>query len=231
LLDGAKHLLSEASDLEARIRHGVDQITGPVRISASFDMGRNRIAPLLDAFMKQHPGVEIDLILTDGFIDLVSQGIDLAVRFGDLKDSSLHARRLGQNPRLVCASPKYLKRHGTPEHPRNLDQHNCVLMRFGAFVEREWTFTVKRKQSAFVVRGNRIANDGELVRRWCVAGHGIALKSKWDIEADLKARRLVQILADFTPPPASLQIVFPSNKTMPSRVRALIDFLAEEFES
>jgi len=229
LLVGAKNLLSDAADLEARIGQGVDQVSGPIRMTASFDLGRNRIAPLLDAFMKKYPGVELDLILTDGFSDLISEGIDVALRFGDLKDSSLHARKIGEHTRVVCASPKYLKRHGVPQHPADLAQHNCLLMRFGNSIDREWKFIDNRRRVTHVVRGNRITNDGEVVRRWCLAGHGIALKSNWDVDADLKAGRLVQVLGKFAPPPSSIQIIFPSNHAMPKRIRTLIDFLAAAF--
>lgn len=229
LVSGARRILAEAEELEARIRLGVEKISGTIRISAPVDLGRNRIAPLLDDFMQQHREIHIDLTLSDGYIDLVSEGIDLAIRFGELGDSTLRARKIGSNRRVVCAAPDYFKAHGTPKHPSDLAHHNCILMRFGGLVDSSWRFIVDNREKSFVLRGNRIANDGELVRKWCVAGHGIALKSIWDVRDDLNSGALRQILKPFAPPPASLQIVYPAGATQPRRIRLLMDHLSNGF--
>lgn len=229
LAEGARDLVSEVNDLEARVRLGVEQLSGPIRISAPFDLGRHRVARTLDLFMAAHPDVSVDLSLTDGYVDLVAQGLDLGIRFGDLKDSTLHARKLGVNRRLVCASPAYLDHWGVPEHPSDLADHNCLLMRFGGNIDQEWPFVLEGKRKIFIVRGKRMANDGELVRHWCCKGHGIALKSIWDIGEDLAAGRVVELLSAFEPPPSSLQVIYPGGRKLPKRVRAMIDFLCEEF--
>src|SRR5258708_6800329 len=129
LVEGARRLLAEADELEALIRLGVEKISGPIRLSAPIDLGRSYIVPTLDAFLAEHPEVTIDLSLTDGYVDLVGQGQDLAVRYGELADSTLRVKRLGDNRRAVCASPAYLKRQGTPRHPDELRDHECILMR------------------------------------------------------------------------------------------------------
>lgn len=227
LVEGARGLLADAEELEARIRHGVEKLSGPIRLSAPFDLGRARISPLLDSFLAEHPDVAIDLCLSDGYVDLVGQGIDLAVRFGNLKDSSHYVRKLGSNRRVVCAAPQYLAKAGTPSQPSELTSHACVLMRFGENVDREWPFVVEGKQITMLVSGPRIANDGALVRQWCIDGHGIALKSIWDVEVDLKRGRLIEILAGFAPTPSSLQVVYPGGRNLPRRIRALIDHLVE----
>lgn len=229
LLEGARGLVSEASDLEARVRLGVEQLSGPIRISAPFDLGRHRVVWMLDRFMVEHPDVTMDLSLTDGYVDLVAQGLDLGIRFGDLKDSSLRSKKLGSNRRLVCASPDYLERFGTPRHPDDLAGHNCLLMRFGDNIDQEWPFILEGKRKSVIVRGNRRANDGDLVRHWCREGHGIALKSIWDIREDLAEGRVVELLSRFEPPPTSLQALYPGGRNLPKRVRALIDFLGEQF--
>jgi DNA-binding transcriptional LysR family regulator len=226
LVDGARRLLADADDLEARIRHGVEKLSGVIRVSAPLDLGRKRIAPLLDAFMAEHPEIKLDLRLADGYMDLVGLGIDIAIRFGNLKDSSLHARKLGNNRRVVCASPEYLRQNGTPQTPDDLTHHNCILMRFGETIDHEWSFVVGGKSTVQMVRGNRIANDGALVRQWCLAGHGIALKSIWDVEDDLSGGKLVELLADYAPPPSALQVVYAGGGSLPRRVRAVIDHLA-----
>lgn len=176
LLDSARQLVSDAHDIEARIKLGVHQLSGFIRLSAPIDLGRNRISNVVDAFITQHPNIHIELHLSDGYVDLAGQGIDLAVRLGDLKDSSLNAVRLASNRRIVCAAPSYLQQHGTPLTPSDLSKHNCLLMRFAAGVDREWTFTEVGLRRTVTVSGNRIANDGSLVRQWCLQGHGLALK-------------------------------------------------------
>lgn len=226
LLEGARRLLAESEELESQIRNGVEKLSGPVRISAPFDLGRNRIAPLLDVFMQQHPEVRLELCLTDGYVDLVGQGIDVAIRFGALKDSQLHARKIGENHRIVCASPSYLEQHGTPQHPKDLESHNCLLMRFGETIDNEWSFRTGAKDFTVMVKGNRITNDGALVRSWCLQGFGIVLKSNWDVERHLAQGDLVQLLVDFVPSPSSLQIVYVGGQGMPRRNRMLIDHLA-----
>jgi DNA-binding transcriptional LysR family regulator len=229
LLSGARQLVSDASDMEARIRLGVDRISGPIRLSAPIDLGRQRLVPALDAFMAEHPDVTLELVLSDGYVDLAAQGIDLALRLGTLKDSSMRAVRLGSNRRVVCASPSYLAQRGTPQRPADLAHHNCLLMRFGTGVDREWAFVEGGRRSVQVVSGNRIANDGSLVRRWCLQGCGITLKSEWDLRDDLREGHLVALLESFEPPPSALQLLYQGGAAMPRRVRALIDALVTAF--
>lgn len=229
LLDGARQLVSDANDIEARIKLGVEQLSGLIRLSASIDLGRNLVNKVVDAFMEAHPAVSVELHLSDGYVDLAGQGIDLAVRLGDLKDSSLNAVRLGANRRLVCAAPTYLQKHGTPLTPNDLAKHNCLLMRFGTGIDREWTFIEAGKRRTVTVTGNRIANDGSLVRQWCLQGRGIALKSYWDVKDDLAQGRLQEILSDYATLQNSIHVVYQGGKAIPKRVRALIDALIVAF--
>ena len=229
LVDGARQLVNDAADIQARIRSGVAQISGTIRISVPIDLGRNLVSRLLDDFMQAHPDIRVELVLSDGYVDLAGMGIDLAVRLGELKDSSLHAVRLAPARRLVCAAPAYLQRYGTPELPGDLPSHNCLLMRFGAGVDSDWAFTTAGKRSVVRVGGNRIANDGELVRHWCVQGYGIALKSNWDVRDDLASGRLTELLAPYNASHSSLQVVYQGGSAIPKRVRALIDTLVEHF--
>jgi DNA-binding transcriptional LysR family regulator len=231
LVEGAKRLLAEADELEARIRFGVKKISGPIRLSAPIDLGRSYLVPVLDAFLAEHPEVTIDLNLTDGYVDLVGQGQDLAIRYGELADSTLRVKRLGHNRRVVCASPEYLRDKGLPQHPDDLAHHECILMRFGQTIDREWPFQIDGEARRIVVRGHRIANDGGLVRDWCRNGYGIARKSIWDIEADLKAGTLVELLREFSAGSTGLQIVYPATQDQPKRVRLLIERIGEAFSS
>ena len=229
LLESARQLISDAKDIEARIRLGATQLSGLIRISAPLDLGRNIVSKTLDAFIATHPNISIELILSDGYVDLAAQGIDLAVRFGDLKDSSLNTVRLGINRRIVCASPAYIQRYGAPTTPQELLAHNCLLMRFGAGVDREWVFNNQGKRLSVTVKGNRIANDGSLVRQWCIEGHGIALKSYWDVVDDLAQGRLTELLSDYAGSQNTIQVVYQGGRAIPQRVRAAIDALAAAF--
>jgi len=230
LVDGARRLLSEADELETSIRLGIDKVSGPIRLSAPSDLGRSRIAPLIDDFLIANPEVSVDLTLSDGYVDVVKQGLDFAIRIGDLPDSALIVRKLAENRRVVCAAPAYLSNRGTPIHPDDLVHHNCLTMRFGQTVAREWSFIVKGKACVVAVNGDRVADDGGLVRNWCLAGHGIALKSIWDVESDFASGALVELLPTFSSGATQLQIVYPSKQTMPRRVRMLTRYLEAHFQ-
>ena len=168
LVDGARRLLAEADELESRVRLGVQTLSGPVRLSAPADLGRERVVPVVDAFLAEHPGVTVDLHLGDGYVDVVGQS-----RF---RDPSRGARRqfaaqlFARRARVVCASPAYLAAHGTPRHPDDLAAHDCIVMRFGQDLYAEWPFSIEGEPRRVTVRGRRVVNDGALVRAWCVAG-------------------------------------------------------------
>ncbi|WP_175835391.1 LysR family transcriptional regulator [Burkholderia anthina] len=227
LVAGARRLLAEADELESRVRLGAQTLSGPVRLSAPADLGQARVVPVVDAFLAEHPGVTVDLHLGDGYVDLVGQGLDFAIRRGTLADSALRSRSLGRSRRVVCAAPAYLAAHGTPRHPDELAAHDCIVMRFGQELYAEWPFRIDTDLKRVMVRGRRVANDGALVRAWCVAGHGIALKSLLDVEQDLASGALVEILRDFSPGEVDLQIVYPGAGVQPRRVRALIERLTQ----
>jgi DNA-binding transcriptional LysR family regulator len=229
LVEGARRLLAEADELEAQIRLGVDKISGPIRLSAPIDLGRSHIVSILDAFLAQHPEVAIDLNLTDGYVDLVGQGQDFAIRYGELADSTLRVKRLVESRRIVCAFPAYLETRGTPQHPDDLIHHECLVMRYGLTTDRDWPFRIDGKERRVLVRGHRIANDGELVRVWCRNGFGIARKSRLDVAADLREGALVELLQDFSSGDTGLQIVYPATQAQPRRVRLLIERIAEAF--
>lgn len=226
LAEGARRLLAESDELESRIKHGAHKISGAIRLSAPVDLGQNRIVPILDRFLEAHPDVTIDLNLTDSFVDLVAQGIDFAVRYGTLEDSTLKAKPIGENRRLICASPGYLQRHGVPVHPEELGHHECLLLRFALNLDHAWSFQVDGKPYTVNVRGQRTANNGELIKRWALQGYGLCKKSVWDVQADLEAGRLIEVLAPFSSTLTALHIVYPPSRVQPRRVRALMEVIA-----
>lgn len=230
LLEGSKFVLSEVEELETRIRLGAQTLSGPIRVSAPIDLGRTVVSAEIDHFLSENPAASVELLLADGYVDIVGQGVDIAVRFGVITDSSLRVRSLGQKRRVVCAAPAYLEKHGTPKNPADLKTHDCLLMRFGQNLDNVWRFGPAAMQQIVTVRGNRVANDGALVRQWCLAGHGIMLKSELDVGADIRAGNLLELLADHAPPPTPLQMLFPPSRSQPRRVRALADQLAAKLE-
>lgn len=225
LMDGGKSILGDVSDLDARIRYNARTLSGPIRISAPNDLGRGVVSRAVAEFMQENPSVTIELALSDGYIDLVAQGFDLAIRFGNIADTSLRIRNLGHHRRLVCAAPSYLERCGAPKRPEDLCAHNCLVMRFGQTLDNVWEFGSGPKRRRIPVRGDRIVNDGWLIRAWALAGHGIVLKSEMDVGGDIRSGKLVSLLEDYLPPPTPLQLMFPPARAQPRRVGALAEWL------
>lgn len=222
----ARRLLAEWEGAVSRLSEE-GPLQGPIRITATNDFGRKTIVPLVDEFMAQHPGVSVTFLLGDGVMDLLENQLDLALRSGPLNDSGLKARLLVQGPRLVCASPAYWKEHGKPAHPRELAHHNClVLARATGGPMSVWPFNVDGEHLTVKVAGNRVANDGGVLREWGIQGRGVIAKNKWDIRAELEAGLLETALEEYVCERVDLFAVYPGEA--PSRrVAVLMDFLAQ----
>jgi DNA-binding transcriptional LysR family regulator len=225
LLTGSKAVLAEMEDLEARIKHGANSLSGPIRISAPVDLGRSLVSSVIDRFTQEHPAISIELALSDGYVNMVRDGFDLALRFGSIGDSTLRIKNLGHFKRVVCAAPEYLQQNATPQTPADLSRHNCLVMRFGNTLDNVWHFAFGQQKQAVIVSGDKIVNDGYLVRQWALAGHGIILKSEFDVGQDLKKGKLVALLQEYASPPTALQIMFPPGRAQPRRIRALAEKL------
>ncbi|WP_417247438.1 LysR family transcriptional regulator [Celeribacter sp.] len=223
LLSGAKVVLGEVEELEARIRHGAETLSGPIRVSAPIDLGRSIVSDVVAGFTAENPATSVELLLSDGYVDIVGQGVDLALRYGVITDSTLRTRSLGHFRRIVCAAPAYIAEHGVPDTPEDLTQHNCLIMRLGMTLDNLWRFGPDTKPQTVTVRGNKTVNDGALVRQWAIEGHGIILKSEMDVALDIAAGRLVALLENYAAPPSPLQMMFPPGRAQPRRVRALAD--------
>jgi len=230
VLETARHLVSDAVDLEARVLYGMNNLTGLIRVSAPADMGRWRIVPLIDEFMQQHPEIRVEFTISDRYLNLIESGVDVAVRLGDPKDISLSTEKIARNYRVVCAAPAYIEKFGRPETPQDLRDHNCLLMRLRSAVDSQWHLKSKKGDDVVLVSGDRIANNGDLVRQWCLSGHGIVLKSIWDVHEDLKAGRLIRLLPEYTVDSQNIQIIYPIRaSSLPRRTRVLIDFISAAF--
>lgn len=233
-MEDCQRLLSDVANAEAGVSAGGVHASGHLRITAPAGFGRRHVAPLLPAFRKTHPEVTLSLNLSDRVVDLSAEGFDCAVRVGDLPDSSLVSVRLADNRRLCVAAPSYLERHGVPQHPSDLQRFDCLALSSDASQSRGWAFQLsKDKGNSNIVhlrpKGPLDCTDGQVLHQWCIDGHGIAWRSTWEVDADIRAGRLQSVLDDFAAPPNGIYAVFPQRKHMPLRVRLWIDFLKHHY--
>lgn len=199
-------------------------VSGSLKVSAPTSFGRLHIAPHLKAFMERHPDLNIHLVLTDEFTDIVGGGFDLAIRIAELNDSSLVARRLAPVRRVLCASPAYVSTHGMPQTIDDLKRHVCLP----AHNYDAWRLEGPQGSLSFRPDGRLITNSSEVIREAVIAGLGIALRSTWDVGPELKSGRLVQVLPAYeSSKNVSLSAVYPSRQFLPAKVRLFIDYLAE----
>ncbi len=230
LAEQGRPLVEDLEALTGGLRQAAQEITGTLRVTASASFGRQYLSPLLPEFLALHPRVRLSINLTDQMVDLVSAGFDMAIRIGALDDSSLVARKLAVNHRVLCASPDYLRRHGAPRTPQELADHECVLLVGSQGRQDVWRFgDGAGGEIAVRVRGRVETNYGELVRDSAVAGMGIAVHSSWHVCNDLREGRLVQVLPDYPLADSGIYAVMPQRRLVPPRVRAFGDFLAERF--
>ena len=232
-LEDCQRLLADFANAEASVSAGGVKASGHLRITAPAGFGRRHVAPLVPRFRELHGEVTISLNLSDRVVDLGGEGLDCAVRVGDLPDSSLVSVRLADNRRLCVASPRYLRHHGTPLHPSDLARFDCLTLSSDASQTRGWAFRVPRNGATEVVHlkpgGPLDCSDGQVLHDWCLAGYGIAWRSTWEVEAELAAGRLVAVLEDFAAPPNGIYAVFPQRKHLPLRLRLWIDFLKHHY--
>jgi len=203
------------------------ELTGRIRITATNDLGRQLIAPLIDAFMGEHPGLRVHLFLSDTVVDLVDAGFDVGIRTGPLRDSELKARLLLRGRKCVCASPDYWKRRGKPQHPRELSDHNCLVLGSPDETQMSWSFRDGATRFRVRVAGDRTVNDGQALKDWAVAGAGVVMKSVFDVADDLAAGRLETALDAYNSEATNLYAVFPPRGHDSRRVRALLDYLSQ----
>ncbi len=223
-LADARKLLADWDASIAGVQDG--PLRGPIRMTATQHFGRTEVAPLIDRFLDLHPAVQIALHLSDGVVDLVEQDIDLALRNGPLADSALKARLMLRGRRVVCAAPSYWANHAAPNHPDDLAAHNCLVHPRPGSTFSSWSFTVEGRPVTVRVAGNRVANDGGVLRQWALDGHGVIMRNALDIRKELASGALVTALDTFVTSNANLYAVT-AGSVSSQRVRTLIDFLAK----
>ncbi|UUO23881.1 LysR family transcriptional regulator [Colwellia sp. M166] len=198
-------------------------VDGELRIAISSDLGRNLVAPWLDEFMQTHSAITLKVSLSDSNIDFYRDGVDIALRYGSPTDSNMYGFKVCNIPRLLCASPNYLEQHGTPTHPNDLVTHNGLFYQLSDIIHNVWLFSHQGEKFKIKMNGNRAANDGDLVRRWCVAGKGLATKSALDVASDLLAGDLVNVIPEYKATDTELWIICPSRQSITPAVRLLRD--------
>ena len=230
--DAGRLLYAHAVRVVAELTHARDalsrqrrEISGLLKITAPHSFGKRRLVPLLAQFSAKHPQLRIQLHLSDEVLDLIAGGFDLAIRYGALRDSSMVARELINNRRILCASPDYLRRFGQPQKLVDLMRHRCIVT--GAGPLSEWRFDTQRRSGPTRIAAHIICNDGEAAHAMALAGMGIVLKSIWDVADDLKSERLVQILPKQAVAEAPINAVYLRGHNRVPRVRAFIDFLGD----
>ena len=228
----SKRILAEVDDARLSVTQLEAEPRGMLKLSVPVVFGRLHIAPALPGFVASYPAVQIDLSLTDAFVDLVEEGVDLAVRIGELQDSSLIARRLARNTRVICGSPGYFERAGVPTAPADLGRHNCLIYKrqpnraLWRLRDRQQTYEVE-------VRGSLWANNADALHTAALAGLGVAILPTWMVGQDVRAGALQVVFADYQVSPGALDTsiyaVFPYARHLSPKVRALVDVLARRF--
>lgn len=224
-------IIAEIDVMEAEVSAKVRTPKGRLRVSAPSEIGRRRIAPLVSEFTELYPATSIELILTDAKPDVLGDELDLGLQTGLPSDGNLIARKLLGGSRVVCASPRYLSEHAAPEVPQDLTRHNCIRMiRWGQVFDR-WRFVVDGVQQEVVVSGALTANGADVVHNWILAGHGIGIKARWDIQTELEDGRLVEVLAPYSHDQMNLYAVYASRSHLPQRIRMFIDFISSGLQN
>lgn len=224
-LEDCQRILTDLANAEAALTLGSARASGHLRVTAPAGFGRKHVAPLLLEFLRAHPEVGASLDLSDRSADLVSEGIDCAVRLGGLLDSSLVAVRLGEMRRVVVGSPAYFQRRGVPRTLADLARHDCLALA----TQSGWNFLDAERQELFKPPGRFVCNDGAVLHEWALAGMGLAWRSLWEVGEDLRWGRLVSVLDDHATPPVGIHAVFPQRRHLPLRVRLFIDLLKDNY--
>jgi DNA-binding transcriptional LysR family regulator len=214
-------LCEEAEDFVSRRN---TKPRGLLKITMPTTFGRLHIAPYLGDFLARYPDIELDTHLSDRFVDMIREGFDLAIRIGELEDSSLVARKIAADNRVICAAPLYLEKHGTPPSLADLNLHNCL----SAGAQDTWRLEGPQGQEQVRTNGNVRSNSGEFIREAVLGGLGLGLRSTWDIGQELKSGKLKVVLPQYRGSSnVAVYAVYPCREFMPAKVNVFIEFLAE----
>lgn len=225
-----RQILAAVDAAEHSFQSGREVIAGPLRIGSSVSFGRLQIATRLPEFLRRHPEVQIDLLLSDQNQDLVSEGLDVTFRIGELNDSGLLARHVGTTHRVTVASPDYLAQHGQPQTPEALREHNCLLFNL-LNSQNLWVYEKDARRHEVRIKGNAQSNNSEAIREMVLGGMGIALSPVWLFSEDLKVGRVTAILQEYIAQSLPMHAVSPANRRQSARVKAFVDYMSQALES
>jgi DNA-binding transcriptional LysR family regulator len=223
-------LLGEIDEAEERVRSRKRGASGLLKVTATAAFARRQLGWLIPRFLERYPDIRVQLDVSDTVIDLVQTGHDVAIRFGTLPDSSLIAKRLAPNHRVVCGSPGYFTRRGRPKRPADLKDHACIA--FGSPPNQDWQFEGRGGETMTVrVSGPLVTNNGEVAHEWALEGGGLVLKSLWDVGPDLDAGRLEVALPGYRVPAAPIHAIYPHTRGIAAKVKVFVEFLGEELRA
>jgi len=224
----AAMIVTEIEEAERSVTALHTEPRGTLRINAPMSFGIRHVSPAMPDFMSRHPDISVDLTLNDRVVDLVDEGYDLAIRIGRLKDSSLISRRLAPLQQIVCATPDYWARHGKPTHPKQLQDHNCLLFSYLS-TGSDWLFRENGKLLSVTVSGNFRANNGDSLRTAALGGLGVVLSPSFIIDKELRSGAIEPVLQEYLNFGGGIHMVYPHNRHLSAKVRAFVDFMVERF--
>ena len=227
-LESCQRILLDLENAETQVSERSARPSGHLIISAPAGFGRQHVAPLIPSFLTEYRDVSVTLNLNDRVVDLIGEGVDVAIRIADLADSNLIGVKLADNKRVVVAAPEYIKKFGTPHSLDELSQHHCLTISSEGS-QRGWTFRQNGKNVVLKVQGNMACNDGAVLHDWAVQGRGLAWRSIWEVGGEIESGKLVTVLEEFAAPGNDIYAVFAQRQHLPLRVRALVDFLRRAF--
>ena len=224
-------LMADLAEAEQEASSAAVVPRGTIRLTTSVTFGVRHVAPAIAEFLERHPEVRFDVSLSDRVVDLVEEGLDLAIRIGAPGADNLVARKLGETRLVPCASPQYLAKHGAPKTPEDLAKHNCFTYEYVS-PRHVWRFRDRSgAERAVRVAGQLHSNNGDILAEVAAQGAGIVFEPAFIVGPDVRAGRLVPLLQDFVPPPVPIYALYPSRKHLSAKVRRFVEFLIERFAS
>lgn len=225
----ARRIVSDIEALESQLVGQSATPSGLLRVTTSLAFSTHQLAPVLSEFLARHPLVQVELLPTDRVVDMVEEGVDIAIRIGRLADTSFMARKIGEDRRLICAAPAYLDRHGTPQRPEDLARHNCIVSRERAYLNR-WPFKIDGKVVEVEVAGRVGVNEGETQMQLALQGIGIVRLTRLTMAQAIREGRLVPLLGAYSADePVAIHAVYPHRRHLAPKVPAFVNFLIEKF--
>ncbi|CAM2877536.1 LysR family transcriptional regulator [Moritella viscosa] len=232
LQNKARFILAEMDQLQTLMTNKKNLVSGTLKVLAPLGFGNDYIAPLVGEFQQQHPNLTVELELSDKPSWAESHKWDIIIYIGELRDSTLKLATLAPNQRFLCASPDYLKRHGSPESPRKLKNHTCIALRENSEDVTLWRFTHtnSEKQESIRITPTFTSNEGSVIKNWAIAGHGIIMRSEWDVQPELNNGALVRLLPDYSLPSADIvALLGTDSRSRSARTSHFLQLLKERF--